>query len=187
MLYLVNYLNMKKIVIFIFALLFVGLIFFKIKNESAKNNLKLYWLITDGVRAEPELFNLYEWAREGKLPNIKKLMDLGTYGYSRPTFPSHTPVNYATLLTGSTPKVHGIDDGPMHAIGQPLNKIAVPGFRSTARKVPAIWKTLEDNNMKVALLSVPGSTPPEINKGVVLRGRWGGWGADFFALNFETK
>jgi predicted AlkP superfamily phosphohydrolase/phosphomutase len=178
---------MKKILIIIGLLLLIGLAFFKISQESAKNNLKLYWFIPDGVRAEPELFKIYEWAKEGKLPNIKKLMDMGTYGYSKPTFPSHTPVNFATLLTGSTPKVHGIDDGPMHVIGQALDKIAVPGFRSTARKVPAIWKTLEDKDMKVTILSVPGSTPPEINKGVVLRGRWGGWGADFFALNFETK
>jgi len=178
---------MKKFLVVIGLLLLVGLGYFQINKESKKNNLKLYWFIPDGVRAEPDLFKIYEWAKEGKLPNIKKLMDMGTYGYSKPTFPSHTPVNFATLLTGSTPKVHGVDDGPMHAIGFPLDKIAVPGFRSTARKVPAIWKTLEDDNMKVTILSVPGSTPPEINKGVVLRGRWGGWGADFFALNFETK
>jgi len=178
---------MKKILIIFTLLFFVGLASFKIYQDSVKNNLKLYWFITDGVRAEPDLFNMYKWAKDGKLPNIKKLMEMGSYGYSKPTFPSHTPVNYATLLTGSTPKVHGIDDGPMHAIGQPLDKVAVPGFRSTARKVPAIWKTLEDSNMKVTVLSIPGSTPPEINKGIVLRGRWGGWGADFHAINFESK
>jgi predicted AlkP superfamily phosphohydrolase/phosphomutase len=178
---------MKKIFIIIGVLFLVSLSVIKVNQESAKNNLKLYWFIPDGVRAEPDLFKVYEWAKEGKLPNIKKLMDMGTYGYSKPTFPSHTPVNFATLLTGSTPKVHGIDDGPMHAIGKALDKVAVPGFRSTSRKVPAIWKTLEDKDMKVTILSVPGSTPPEINKGVVLRGRWGGWGADFFAINFETK
>jgi predicted AlkP superfamily phosphohydrolase/phosphomutase len=178
---------MKKILLFVFVLLLVGLGVYNYTIDTEKNNLKLYWFIPDGVRAEPELFNIYKWAKEGKLPNIKKLMDMGTYGYSKPTFPSHTPVNFATLLTGSYPETHGIDDGPMRAIGLPLDKVAAPGFRSTSRKVPAIWKTLEDEDMKVTILSVPGSTPPEIDKGVVLRGRWGGWGADFFALNFETK
>ncbi|MCL4338148.1 alkaline phosphatase family protein [Patescibacteria group bacterium] len=156
-------------------------------KTQPQNTLKLYWFIPDGVRAEPGLFNIYKWAKEGKLPNIKKLMEMGSYGYSFPTFPSHTPVNFAALLTGAYPEVNGVDDGPMHAIGSPLDKVAVGGFRSVARKVPAIWKTLEDAGMKVAVLSVPGSTPPEIQKGVVIRGRWGGWGADFNAINFETK
>jgi len=179
---------MKKIIFLFFLLLLLfGSFYLTSKRDAEKNNLKLYWFIPDGVRAEPDLFTIYKWAEQGKLPNIKKLMERGTYGYSRPTFPSHTPVNFATLLTGSYPEVHGIDDGPMHTLGMPLDKVAVPGFRSTARKVPAIWKTLEGADMKVNILSVPGSTPPEINKGVVLRGRWGGWGADFFALNFETK
>lgn len=147
----------------------------------------LYWFIPDGVRAEPDLFTVFEWAKEGKLPNIKKLMDMGSYGYSYPNFPSHTPTNFAALLTGSYPEVNGVNDGPMRAIGKPLDKVAIGGFSSTAKKVPPIWKTLEENGMKVAIISIPGSTPPEIQKGVVLRGRWGGWGPDFFALIFETK
>jgi len=169
------------------VILLASLVSFKVFNNSKNNDLKLYWFIPDGLRAEPQLFRMYDWAKEGKLPNIKKLMDAGTYGYSQTVFPSHTPVSFATLLTGATPKVHGIDDGPMHVLGQPLNKIAVPGFRSTSRKVPTIWNTLEDADLKVAVLAIPGSTPSEINKGIVLRGRWGGWGADFHALNFETK
>lgn len=148
---------------------------------------KLYWFIPDGVRAEPDLFTVFTWAKEGKLPNIKKLMDMGSYGYSYPNFPSHTPTNFAALLTGSYPEVNGVDDGPMRAIGKPLDKVAIGGFSSVAKKVPPIWKTLEDAGLKVSIISVPGSTPPEIQKGVVLRGRWGGWGPDFFGLNFETK
>lgn len=183
---------MKKFLILILVLILgagSAVYFFRNKSQSQKSNspLKLYWFIPDGVRAEPGLFNIYQWAEEGKLPNIKKLMERGSYGYSFPTFPSHTPTNFATLLTGSYPEVHGVDDGPMHALGKPLDKVAVAGFRSVAKKVSPIWKTLEDAGFKVAILSVPGSTPPEINKGVVLRGRWGGWGADFNAINFETK
>ena len=151
------------------------------------NKMTLYWFIPDGVRAEPHLFNIYNWASEGKLPNIKKLMDTGSYGYSFPNFPSHTPTNFAALLTGSYPEVNGVVDGPMRSLGKPLDKVAVPGFRSTAKKVAPIWKTLEEEGYKVAMLSIPGSTPPEVNKGTVLRGRWGGWGADFSAINFEQK
>lgn len=176
----------RKRLLFFLILGLLGLLLAYGRNLQ-KKALKLYWFIPDGVRAEPGLFDIYEWAEEGKLPNIKKLMKKGSYGFSRPTFPSHTPTNFATLLTGSYPEVHGVDDGPMHVEGKPLDKVAIGGFRSVAKKVAPIWTTLEDAGYKVALISMPGSTPPEINKGVVLRGRWGGWGADFHALNFETK
>ncbi|MBI3385616.1 alkaline phosphatase family protein [Candidatus Gottesmanbacteria bacterium] len=177
---------MKRFVI-VMGLVIVILLIALALPASTRNTYTLYWFIPDGVRAEPSLFTVFKWAQEDKLPNIKKLMAMGSYGYSYPNFPSHTPTNFAALLTGSYPEVNGVDDGPMRAIGKPLDAVAVPGFRSTAKKVPPIWVTLEKAGLKVAIISVPGSTPPEIQKGLVVRGRWGGWGPDFFALNFETK
>lgn len=176
--------------VFIILLVIVGILiagFAVMKKTDLKPSYTLYWFIPDGMRAEPTLFTVFEWAKQGKLPNIKKLMDSGSYGYSYPNFPSHTPTNFAALLTGSYPEVNGVDDGPMRAIGKPLDKVAIGGFSSVAKKVAPIWKTLEEQGKKVAIISVPGSTPPEIQKGVVIRGRWGGWGPDFYALNFETK
>ena len=181
----------KKILVLVSVLIILGLVLtyldIRLIPKKEIKAEKLYWLIPDGMRAEPDLFNIFEWAEQGKLPNIKKMMDNGAYGYSVPVFPSHTPVNFATLLTGSYPKTHGVADGPMHVEGRTLDKVAVAGFSSVARKVPAIWTTLEENGKTVALISMPGSTPPEINKGIVIRGRWGGWGADFHAINFQTK
>ncbi|MBI5614078.1 alkaline phosphatase family protein [Candidatus Gottesmanbacteria bacterium] len=182
----------KKILLILLALLAItGTYYYFGKNKQSstisKNPVKLYWFIPDGMRADPGLFTVFQWAKEGKLPNIKKLIEHGSYGYSFPNFPSHTPTNFATLLTGALPDIHGVNDGPMREIGKPLDKVAVAGFRSVAKKVSPIWKTLEEAGMKVELISIPGSTPPEIQKGVVLRGRWGGWGADFAAINFETK
>lgn len=156
-------------------------------SDAGENKFKLYWFIPDGMRADPDLFNIYKWAEEGKLPNIKRMMDQGSYGYSTPVFPSHTPVNFATLLTGQLPKKHMIADGPMHVEGKPLNRIAVGGFSSAAKKTEPIWVTLEKAHRNVFLLSIPGSTPPELEKGATVRGRWGGWGADFHAINFEER
>jgi len=156
-------------------------------NEQAEKPLKLYWFIPDGLRADPELFNIYEWAKQGELPNIKKLMDKGAYGYSIPLFPSHTPVNFACLLTGSSPKTHGVADGPMHVQGYPLSYVSLGGFRSVARKIPAIWSNLEEKGKEVLVFSVPGSTPPELSEGITIKGRWGGWGANFYALNFQSS
>ncbi|MFH1465203.1 MAG: alkaline phosphatase family protein [Pseudomonadota bacterium] len=146
--------------------------------------VKLYWLIPDGVRAEPAVFDLYGWAAAGELPNFKRLMAMGVHGYSVPVFPSNTPVNFATLLTGSYPEVHGVADGPMHVEGFPLDRVSLGGFRSVARRVPAVWSHLEDAGYRVLLESMPGSTPPETEQGVILRGRWGVWGTDTHAVNF---
>src|SRR3989344_5271663 len=148
---------------------------------------RVYWFIPDGMRADPDVFNIYRWAEEGKLPNIKKLMERGAYGYSIPDFPSHTPTNWASLMTGAHPTVHGVSDGPMHAEGYPLDKPSVAGFASSAKRVDPIWKLLEAAGKKVALLSIPGSTPPELKNGITIRGRWAPWGFDTPALIFEPK
>ncbi len=156
------------------------------RADRSKSKLKLYWFIPDGLRADPTVFQIYKWAQNGELPNIRKMMEQGVYGYSRPVFPSHTPTNYASLLTGTTPKVHGVADGPMRLSGYPLKMVSLSGFNSVAKHVPPIWLALENNNFLVTLLSIPGSTPPELHRGNTIRGRWGGWGIDFPAIIFNT-
>ena len=150
-----------------------------------KQVTKLSWFIPDGLRADPNLFNIFEWAREGKLPNIKRMMEMGSYGYSIPVFPSHTPANFAALVTGMYPKSNGVPDGPMRIEGRPLEKPSVGGFSSGARKVPAIWGEM-GKDKSIVLLSMPGSTPPELKQNAVtIRGRWGGWGADLHSVIYE--
>lgn len=155
-------------------------------GQTNSQSKRLYWFIPDGMRADPDLFNIYKWADAGKLPNIKRMMERGTYGFAKPVFPSHTPANFASLFTGCYPEVHGVNDGPMHVEGNPLAQVSVSGFSSAAKKVEPIWVTLENAlNCDTFLLSVPGSTPPELKKGITVRGRWGRWGADFPAVNFQ--
>lgn len=157
------------------------------QTTPQKRDLKLFWFIPDGLRADPEIFKIYEWANEGLLPNVKRMMDRGSYGFSIPVFPGHTPTNTATLVTGSMPKTHGIADGSMHVMGYPLTMIVKSGFSSISKLVPPIWFTLEEQGANVGLISMPGSTPPELIEGITLKGRWGGWGLEFPAVNFQCK
>ena len=184
--------NSRKVTILLVALSFLAMIamlFFghqRPVQNVAQKKLKLYWFIPDGLRAEPVTFKVFEWAKSGKLPHLKKLMEEGAYGYSKPVFPGHTPTNFATLLTGTTPDVHGIADGPMRIEGYPLKMVSKGGFSSQAKKVAPLWYTLEQEKFLVTLLSIPGSTPPELSEGITVRGRWGGWGIDFPAINFHA-
>ena len=181
---------MKK---FYLALICLSVLFFFVSDKEPKSFFsafrkpRLYWFIPDGVRAEPNLFKVFQWAEEGKLPNIKRLMEEGAYGYSIPDFPSHTPTNFASLFTGVPPKTHGIADGPMHTEGHPLKRPSVAGFSSTAKWVSPIWVLMERLEKKTLLLSLPGSTPPELKKGITIRGRWGGWGFDTYKIIFESQ
>ena len=48
------------------------------------------------------------FAKEGILPNIKKLMDKGVFAKALPCYPVWTPTNWTTIATGAYPGTHGI-------------------------------------------------------------------------------
>ncbi len=51
-----------------------------------------------------------QWMDEGKLPNLAKLRDQGTFSPLRSTIPSQTPVSWSTFSTGLNPGRHAIFD-----------------------------------------------------------------------------
>jgi predicted AlkP superfamily phosphohydrolase/phosphomutase len=51
-----------------------------------------------------------QWMNEGKLPNLAKLRDEGTFAPLRSTVPSQTPVSWSTFSTGLQPGRHAIFD-----------------------------------------------------------------------------
>ena len=51
-----------------------------------------------------------KWMSEGKLPNLAKLRDQGTFRPLRPTVPPQTPVSWSTFSTGIDPGRTGIFD-----------------------------------------------------------------------------
>jgi predicted AlkP superfamily phosphohydrolase/phosphomutase len=51
-----------------------------------------------------------QWMNEGKLPNLAKLREQGTFRPLRPTVPAQTPVSWSTFSTGIDPGRTGIFD-----------------------------------------------------------------------------
>lgn len=51
-----------------------------------------------------------QWMAEGRLPNLARLRDQGTYAALRSTVPSQTPVSWSTFSTGLNPGRHAIFD-----------------------------------------------------------------------------
>jgi predicted AlkP superfamily phosphohydrolase/phosphomutase len=140
----------------------------------------------DGM--DPALANRF--MGEGKLPNLTKLRDSGTFRPLRTTFPAISPVAWSTFQTGVNPGKHNIYDflardlqnylpylssaqiseprRHLH-IGKyslPLGKSEVKGLR----KGTPFWHWLGKAGVFCSVIRVPVTFPPEKFSGVLLSG-----------------
>ena len=140
----------------------------------------------DGM--DPELANRF--MSEGKLPNLARLRDNGTFRSLRTTFPAISPVAWSTFQTGVNPGKHNIYDFlardlknylPYLSSAQisepkrhlrigkysvPLGKPEIKGLR---RGTP-FWHWLGKAGVFCSVIRVPVTFPPEKFPGVLLSG-----------------
>ena len=128
--------------------------------------------------------------QQGKLPNFKRLAELGCYSPLRTTFPSISPVAWSSFSTGVNPGRHNIYDFLSRdpRTYQPklssadirqttrrisIGKYAVPlgtSRYSLLRKSQPFWKVLGEHGIFSSVLRVPITFPPEKFHGVLLSG-----------------
>ncbi len=140
----------------------------------------------DGM--DPELASRF--MSEGKLPNLARLRDSGTFRPLRTTFPAISPVAWSTFQTGVNPGKHNIYDFlardlknylPYLSSAQisepkrhlhvgkyslPLGKPEIKGLR---RGTP-FWHWLGKAGVFCSVIRVPVTFPPEKFPGVLLSG-----------------
>jgi predicted AlkP superfamily phosphohydrolase/phosphomutase len=140
----------------------------------------------DGM--DPELTERF--IAEGRLPNLAKLRDQGTFRRLRTTCPPISPVAWSTFMTGVNPGKHNIYDflardlgsylpylssaeikGPKRTlkIGKrtiPLGGARIKGMR---RGIP-FWHWLGEAGIFCSIIRVPVTFPPEKFRGVLLSG-----------------
>lgn len=90
----------KKALLLLLPLAFVSAL------AAGAEDRKLVILGFDGADAKLTR----QWMDEGKLPNLAKLRDQGTFAPLRSTIPSQTPVSWSTFSTGLNPGRHTIFD-----------------------------------------------------------------------------
>jgi predicted AlkP superfamily phosphohydrolase/phosphomutase len=106
------------------------------------------------------------WVREGKLPNIAKLMEMGAHGALRSTIPPWTFPAWSSFMTGKNPGKHGIYD-----FFRPLpGKYDLEFVNGSHRKAKTFWQILSEAGKDVVSISVPTTFPPERVKGVMISG-----------------
>ncbi len=145
---------------------------------------KLIFLGLDGF--DPGLAERY--MSEGKLPNLSRLKEQGSYSKLRTTFPALSPVAWSTFATGVNPAKHNIFDflnrdlktyvpelssskvRPPQRIMK-VGKLRIPLSRPSVemrRKSEPFWKILGRHAIGCTILRVPISFPPDDFNGRML-------------------
>ncbi len=125
---------------------------------------------------------------EGKLPNLARLRDVGTFRRLRTTTPAVSPVAWSTFSTGVNPGRHNVFDflsrdartylpDLSSARVRPARRTLNIGRRvvplgkpqvELLRKSRPFWTVLSDHGIFSAILRVPITFPPERFRGVLL-------------------
>ena len=103
---------------------------------------------------------LYNFALKGYLPTFRKLITEGTYAENcLVPFPTITPPNWTTIVTGAWPGTHGITCFNMHKPGMPLTE-TYPAFDSRDCQAEYIWQAAERVGKKTIIINWPSTWPP---------------------------
>ena len=118
---------------------------------------------------------------EGKLPNLARLKEQGSYHRLRTTFPSLSPVAWSTFATGVHPAKHNIFDFLNRSLKSYVPELSSAKVRPARRvwrlgrwrlplrrprielrrKSRTFWKLLSERNIRSTILRVPITFPPE--------------------------
>jgi len=109
------------------------------------------------------------WAREGKLSNFANLMEEGSWGVLKSTYPFVTPTAWASFVTGVNPGKHGIF-GFTNASPDNPTSLGLPRISHRYMGVPPIWDILCKYGKKVCLVNFPFAFPPTPVNGIMTSG-----------------
>ena len=106
------------------------------------------------------------WSKQGKLPNLNRLIQTGISSPLLSTFPPLTGPAWSSFMTGKSPALHGVleffrrKEGTYHQV---LNsRLDIDGN--------SLWRYLSDAGKDVGVMGVPLTYPPEQIKGFMITG-----------------
>jgi predicted AlkP superfamily phosphohydrolase/phosphomutase len=128
-----------------------------------------------------------KWMDEGKLPNLKRLSESGTFAKLETTQPSESPVAWSSFATGVNPGKHNIYDFLVRDLQTYMPDLAgvkkePPEFKwgliptkrpraTSTRGGTSFWVHAGNDGVKSAILTVPMTFPTEeVHHGEVLGG-----------------
>ncbi len=109
---------------------------------------------------------IHPMMERGRLPNLHNLIKSGSSGQLRSTIPPVTPPAWVSFMTGKNPGKHGVFDfyvSPSYGYIRPV-------WNSKYIKAKTIWRILSDNGLKVGVVNLPMTHPPEEINGFIIPG-----------------
>ncbi len=118
----------------------------------------------------PIVPRVVKWAREGRLPTIKSLLDKGVFAPNcLVPFPTITPPGWTSIATGAWPGTHGITDFDNHIPGTPLD-LTHKAFDSREVLAEPIWVAAERAGKRSIVMNYPTSWPSHLKDGWLVGG-----------------
>ncbi|MHC4267349.1 MAG: alkaline phosphatase family protein [Planctomycetota bacterium] len=157
------------------------------KPSNTKYNVQRVVIVgLDGM--DPEIAARY--LAEGKLPNLAKLSESGTFKELRTTLPAMSPVAWSSFITGVDPSRHNIFDFLNRDLRTYLPELSSTKIEKSSRSIsigkytiplgkPRIkllrkgkpfWNVLDKYDIFSSIIRVPMTFPPEKLNGVLLSG-----------------
>lgn len=141
--------------------------YFRKESIMAAKSAKKVMII--GLDA-PIVPRLYEYAKAGKLPALGSLIDSGVFGENcMVPFPTITPPNWTTIVTGSWLGTHGITCFNVHTPGDPLD-VTHQGFDTADCQSEYLWNAAERAGKKSIIVNYPSSWPSTLKDGWQIAG-----------------
>lgn len=106
------------------------------------------------------------WAEQGRLPNFKSLLDSGIHGELRSTVPPVTAPAWTSFMTGKNPGKHGL----FHFIEPQPGSYEIRYTNARSRLAKTIWQILGESGLRVGVMNVPMTYPPEPVNGFMISG-----------------
>lgn len=94
------------------------------------------------------------------MPAHKALVDSGVFARNcMVPYPTITPPNWTTIVTGAWPGTHGITCFHVHKPGDPLDKV-LPAFDSRENQAEFLWEAIGRIGKRSIVLNYPTTWPP---------------------------
>ncbi|TFH20341.1 MAG: hypothetical protein E4H03_12400 [Myxococcales bacterium] len=116
------------------------------------------------------------WVDDGRLPNIKRLIESGAAGDLGSTMPPTSGPSWSSFSTGKNPGKTGIYDFLYRREGS----YVFPPVNASMRSGQSLWKILSEHGRRVVVVNLPLSYPVEEVNGVLISG----WMTPYFAKDF---
>ncbi len=103
---------------------------------------------------------------QGSLPNLARLMQQGVWNTLLSTVPPATFPAWTTCITGKNPGKHGLFDFTERVQGT----YRVRFVNSTFRRAKSLWQILSEEGLRVGVMGLPATYPPEVVNGFMISG-----------------